>query len=178
MQAAIKPYQSLFFKASFTMKIMRIISIFTFFSIVVSFQSCSTSSVETDYLIFGHFYGECVGEGCIEIFKLTDTVLYEDSNDIYPNPANQSYDGNFKALSNEKFVLVRELKNNFPDELLDEKDSVIGQPDAGDWGGLYVEVVENGTKRAWNIDTMKDNVPSKYHTFVDQIQEKIALINK
>ena len=26
---------------------------------------------ENDYLIFGHFYGFCIGENCIQTFKLT-----------------------------------------------------------------------------------------------------------
>lgn len=25
---------------------------------------------DNGYLIFGHFYGECLGEGCVEIFRL------------------------------------------------------------------------------------------------------------
>jgi len=40
---------------------------------------------EIDYLIFGHYYGKCIGEECIEIFKLTKTKLYEDINDNYPS---------------------------------------------------------------------------------------------
>ena len=38
---------------------------------------------DLDYLIFGHFYGECFGENCIEIFKLEADALYEDDNDVY-----------------------------------------------------------------------------------------------
>ena len=47
-----------------------------------------------EYLIFGHFFGECIGEGCVEIFKLDADKLYEDSNDIYPGQSD-FYDGNF-----------------------------------------------------------------------------------
>ena len=38
---------------------------------------------DDDYLIFGHYYGECGGEGCIETFKLTSNTLYEDTLDNY-----------------------------------------------------------------------------------------------
>jgi hypothetical protein len=35
------------------------------------------------FLVFGHFYGECFGEGCVETYKLTDVSLYEDVLDDY-----------------------------------------------------------------------------------------------
>ena len=38
---------------------------------------------QTVFLVFGHFYGECIGEECVEIFKLTTNKLYEDTNDNY-----------------------------------------------------------------------------------------------
>ena len=33
----------------------------------------------SDYIIFGHFYGKCVGEQCIEIFRLENEKLFEDT---------------------------------------------------------------------------------------------------
>ena len=52
----------------------------------IIFTSCKKEEVEisnNEYLIFGHFYGECIGEECVETFKLTDEKLYEDLNDNY-----------------------------------------------------------------------------------------------
>lgn len=68
------------------------------------FTSCDNGSnnglslSDSDYIIFGHFYGECGGETCIEIFRLEKDKLFEDINDNYPNSQN-FYDGNYVQLS-------------------------------------------------------------------------------
>jgi hypothetical protein len=60
--------------------------------------------------------------------------------------------------------------------LLNENHTVIGMPDAGDWGGFYVEYNFNGTRRFWILDKMKANVPSQYHDFIDSLNAKIYLL--
>lgn len=126
----------------------------------------------TDYLIFGHFYGECGGEGCIEIYKLEKEKLFEDTNDIYPN-ADTYYHANYVQLSEEKFKMSKDLVDSFPTDLLKEGSSVIGDPDAGDWGGLYIEYNFNGFRKFWLLDQNKNNVPEKYHRFIDLVNDKI-----
>jgi hypothetical protein len=152
--------------------------IFTFCLLIIITASCRKDKDKLssfDYLIFGHFYGECFGEQCIEIFKLEQNQLLEDTTDIYPN-STSFYNGKYKLLSQQKFDSARDLVNFFPAELLTEPDTVIGQPDAGDWGGLYIEYSDNGKRKFWLLDQMKSNVPSKYHTFIDKVNEKIKLI--
>jgi hypothetical protein len=129
-----------------------------------------------DYLIFGHFYGECVGEGCIEIFCLEPTRLLEDANDNYPNSANY-YAADFYELSNTQFNEVNDLMEFFPDTLLSVSDVVIGQPDYADGGGLYIEYNVGNTRDFWLIDQDKNNIPTALHEFVDKVNEKIELIN-
>ncbi|CAH8284828.1 hypothetical protein EV196_101186 [Mariniflexile fucanivorans] len=126
-----------------------------------------------DYLIFGHFYGFCIGENCVEIFKLTNENLYEDSNDNY---ASKPF--NFEVLDNAKFEAVKDLVDAFPTKLLDEKEEIIGCPDCADGGGLYIEYSKNGVVSSWRIDQMKNNVPEYLHPFMDTVNMKIALINK
>lgn len=129
-----------------------------------------------DYLIFGHFYGECVGEGCIEIFCLEPTRLLEDANDNYPNSANY-YAADFYELSTTQFNEVNDLMDFFPDTLLSISDVVIGQPDYADGGGLYIEYNVGSTRDFWLIDQDKNNIPTALHAFVDKVNEKIELIN-
>ncbi|MFD0834386.1 hypothetical protein ACFQ0I_01315 [Mariniflexile aquimaris] len=141
------------------------------------FLGCSsedeTKLNNDDYLIFGHFYGFCVGENCIEIFKLTNNTLYEDSNDNYSiNPLN------FEPLESTKFELVKDLMGYFPEKLLTENEDIIGCPDCADGGGLYIEYSKNGIVKHWKIDQMKMNVPTYLHAFMDKLNEKIALINQ
>ena len=149
------------------------------FTICITFfllTSCKKNDSElsnSDYIVFGHFFGMCLGEQCVEIFRLEKDKLFEDTKDQYPN-GNNFYVGNYVQLSKQKFNDTKDLTNNFPTDLLDEPDTVIGQPDAGDWGGLYVEYNFNGVRKFWLLDQMKSNVPTKYHDFIDMINEKIT----
>ena len=50
--------------------------------ILACFSSCKQEDLrlyDGDYLIFGHFYGMCGGEGCVEKFKLESNRLLEDT---------------------------------------------------------------------------------------------------
>ena len=143
-----------------------------------STNSCKKDTLilsDSDYLIFGHFYGECMGEGCVEIFRLEKDQLLEDTRDIYPN-GTDFYQGDYTLLSQEKFQAVKELTDHFPQGLLEETEKVIGQPDAGDWGGLYIEYNSGGIRKFWLVDQMKSNLPVKYHDFIDQVNDKISLL--
>lgn len=135
---------------------------------------------EFEYMLFGHFYGECGGEGCVEIYKIDSDMLYEDSTDVYPNGLTP-YTGEFFALSDEKYQQVKDLLLDFPEELYTEQDTIIGMPDAGDWGGVYVEIKMknlNSLSGFWLLDQMESNMPQVYNDFVDRINEKIAIINQ
>ncbi len=130
-----------------------------------------------DYVVFGHFYGKCGGEGCIEIYKVDNSKLYEDTLDMYPG-SDTFYPGHFATeWSDEKFQLVRDLYSFFPEALLNEKAVVQGHPDAGDWGGIYFEIKRGSTHRFWLLDQMDDNMPAAYNEFVDKINDKIYIIN-
>lgn len=148
---------------------------------LVLFSACKneddTDLLNDDYLIFGHFYGLCEGEQCIEIFKLDENSLSEDSNDSYPQ-SDDFYDGNFTVLSEEKFQEVTGLEDLFPEALWDETDKVIGQPEVTDGGGLYIEYNKDGVRDFWIIDLVTENIPEAYKPFVDAAVEKIQVINE
>ncbi len=127
---------------------------------------------EQDFLIFGHFYGECEGEECVETFKLTDTQLFEDTNDNY---AGQNLD--FTELDNAIFQQVADLITFFPNDLLLEDMDVFGCPDCADGGGLFIQYSKSGIVQSWRIDQGKENVPEYLHSFMDKVNEKIDLIN-
>ncbi len=133
-------------------------------------------STEDDFLVFGHFYGECAGEYCVEIFKIEDAKVYEDTDDQYPGTTT-FYEGDFSVeLSDTSYNLVFDLIEDFPDDLWSEAEKVIGQPDAGDWGGLYIEYKKGDDHDYWVLDQMKPNVPATYHEFIDSINAKIELL--
>jgi hypothetical protein len=135
------------------------------------------SATSTDYLIFGHFYGECGGEQCIETYKLTDTALFEDSVDRYPEGW-APYPGKFVKLSDSLFQEVRSLRENIPNELLSVGDTVFGMPDASDGGGLYIEQSINGKVNIWLIDLQRTHREEYLNPFVIRVQAAISKLSR
>jgi hypothetical protein len=145
------------------------------------FSSCEKDEVDIsgkgDYLIFGTFYGECGGERCVDIYKLENDRLLEDKKDMYPGSDFYPFD-DFEVLSQEKFELVKDLIDFLPPSLVSEESGVIGQPDAGDWGGAFVEYKSGNIHKYWLLDQMETNMPEAFNVYVDKINEKEALIQQ
>ena len=141
--------------------------------VVIIVSSCNKEKIDkNDYLIFGHFYGECIGETCVETYKLTNDKLYEDQNDNY-NPT--SFD--FIELDDDKFDEVNDLISYIPNSLVQEDDQTFGSPDSHDQGGLYISYYNEGDLKTWRIDQEKTDIPNYLHDFMDKVNEKISLIN-
>ena len=128
---------------------------------------------EQNFLVFGHFYGFCGGESCVETFKLTDEKLFEDTIDDY-----MGQNLEFEELESGLFLQVNDLPDFFPNQLLNESETVFGCPDCADGGGLFVQYSKNGNTKSWRIDQDYNNIPSYLHEFVYKVNEKIGIINK
>ena len=130
---------------------------------------------DSSYIIFGHFYGFCQGETCIETYKLTNESLLEDTKDNY------SFDpelAHFVLLDDNLFERVKGLRENIPTKLLTIEETTIGQPDAGDWGGLYFEIVTPERRQYWMIDKMRSNLPDFLIPFANEIENAINIIHQ
>lgn len=93
--------------------------------------------------------------------------LLEDTNDLYPSHTGY-YEGNYIELSKSTFHPVKDLPDYFPNDLLNENNKRIGEPDAGDWGGLYIEYHYNGKRQFWLTDQKKQRLailPNKVMLF-------------
>jgi hypothetical protein len=132
--------------------------------------SCDKDEVceESDYIEFGQYFGFCAGEKCIEIFRLDDSNLYEDTSDIYPS-LTQNDDRKFVLLSFQKFDLAKELKKNFPTQLLSETKVKFGIPDAYDQGGRYLRYKSGEVDRIWLFDNNLGEVPEYLHDYLDEV---------
>ena len=128
---------------------------------------------EQNFLVFGHFYGFCGGESCVKTFKLTDEKLFEDTIDDY-----MGQNLEFEELESGLFLQVNDLPDFFPNQLLNESETVFGCPDCADGGGLFVQYSKNGNTKSWRIDQDYNNIPSYLHEFVYKVNEKIGIINK
>lgn len=126
---------------------------------------------EQNFLVFGHFYGECFGEQCVETFKLTDKSLFEDTIDNYSGQHTE-----FVELEKDLFEQVKDITDFFPNQLLNQNETLFGCPDCTDAGGLFIQYSENGNIKSWRIDQNKSNVPDYLHHFMDKVNEKIALL--
>lgn len=150
--------------------------------LVISFAcNRSENSLEAEpqsFFIFGHYYGFCGGEGCVEIFKIEDeSILFEDITDKYPRDT--LYTGTFKKLSIHQFYEVKDLASFLPEQLESIKDTVFGMPDAYDQGGLFIErKTGSGAHAFWHLDQDKSNIPEYLHDFHDKVNEAIRNINE
>lgn len=125
------------------------------------------------YIIFGHFYGFCQGEKCVENFKLTNSKLFEETTDPY---VLEPGEGTFVELDHSKFEQVKSLSSIIPQQLLQTTADVIGSPDAADGGGIYFETMVNGERKHWRIDKVKSNIPEYLIPFINEIEKDIALL--
>jgi hypothetical protein len=144
-------------------------------------MSCQNSedislNPNADYIVFGHFYGFCVGESCIEIFKFSGTTLYEDTLDQYPGRT-EFYSGSFNKIIRPDNAGADELLENIPLKLLNTKSFVIGSPDATDGGGIYFEIKKGNRHDFWIIDKIRNNIPEEIIPFVDKVEKVILKIN-
>lgn len=135
--------------------------------------SCTKNEeVKPDFLVFGSFFGFCVGEECIEIFRLENGKLIEDTTDQYPS-REEFYNGSYIDLSQEKYNEVKVLLSAFPRQLMDDDRTQFGCADCADQGGLYIESRIGSRHLFWILDQDRSNLPAYLHDFADLVNEKI-----
>jgi hypothetical protein len=153
---------------------LKILASLLLLTLLISCKKDDDPTLESgDYLIFGHYYGECFGEACMETYKLTDSRLYEDILDMYGG----SGPFDFVELPDAEYQQVKDLIDAFPPELLKDDTGTFGCPDCADGGGLYIEYSHKGEARSWRIDQVKEQVPQYLHGFMDAVNGKILLID-
>lgn len=133
----------------------------------------TTETEAFDDMIFGHAFGMCQGETCVETYQLNETTLYEDSVDDY---SHKSF--NFSQLDNATFNKVKDLLNKIPAALWNTKAGSVGCPDCADGGGVYVQLTKDGVTKSWFIDNNLSNVPENLRGFVNDVNAAITLINQ
>jgi hypothetical protein len=125
-----------------------------------------------DYIIFGDFYGECLGTSCVDYYKIEDGQLYKDQADQYPSTG-MSYQ--FNMYNNAYDHAVLDLATEVPNNLYNEGET-IGAPDAYDQGGYYIEVCNNGNIQHWKIDKNNQDVPVYLHAICDSMEHYLLVL--
>ena len=142
-----------------------------FLASVVFCLGCSSdeSSFDEPTIIFGHFFGECGGERCLETYMLQGDSLFEDLNDSF----DRSF--NFSPLSAELFNQVSDLRTFIPDELNELDGQTFGCPDCADQGGIFLQLVDQDDK-VFTIDQDTNGLPEYLQIFAGQVNDRIALL--
>ncbi len=110
---------------------------------------CSKEKEQSDYIIFGKFYGMCGGD-CFEVYKLKEGKLYEDTLVNY-------YMESFQFKSSQKRSIIEyqiafDNLMEIPDELLQANSQDFGCPDCYDQGGYYLSFRKQGNTLNFIID--------------------------
>ncbi len=145
--------------------------------LLVTWSSCNKEEdqADLDFLVFGSIHGFCIGEQCVEIFRLDNGKLMEDTLDIYPS-GEQFYSGDFIELSEDQYQSVKGLLTTFPVQLLEEDKVRFGCADCADQGGYYIEAKMGNLHQFWLMDKDKSQLPGYLHEFIDLVDEKIELL--
>jgi hypothetical protein len=120
-----------------------------------------------DYLSFGTAYGECVGN-CATFFKLEGDKIYPDNTTRYSREGPVVF--NTTALSNDKYLLAKELVDNFPPYLLTTAGQTFGCPDCADQGGIHIELKAKGETKFWHIDTDITKQPVEIRPYIEKMR--------
>ena len=130
-------------------------------------------------LKFGRYYGKCIGNTCVEIFSLQKNILLEDKLDNKPLP-DVFYKGDFVKFKGSSNVDAQQVLKELPIQLLQTKSTFnkIGQPDAGDWGGIYIEYEDINQHKQFLIDLNTKNIPKYLRSYVYLIDEKVDEIGE
>ena len=142
--------------------------------ICLIFQSCSTEELliddlQGDYLIFGYYNTECWGDGCIQIYAVTEDKLYRDVNNSY-----RLTNSKFVELDQDLFQVASELLHQIPDQLFSESEGMIYCNGFCYFGGNVIKYVKDGESRMWTIGSA---APPYLVAYNQQIFRKILVIN-
>lgn len=137
----------------------------------------ATVDPQEDYIVFGQFNGFCIGESCIEFFKITPSRLLESNVDEYTEGGFYSFE-DFHDLSDDKFQLTKDLGEFMPQQLWAESTTHLGHADVSDVGSLYFEISNASGHRYWVFENGDFDMPQVYSEFMNKIREKISIINQ
>ena len=129
-----------------------------------------------DHLIFGSFAGECIGDQCVELFKLSDTGLFETDDDRFP--LLPPFGGVFTAMSSDLFEDTKVLLEAFPTELLEREEESFGCPDCVDHGGIYLKYKDEEVYHVWILDTDIEALPAFLQDYTTLVAGKIRMLRE
>ena len=124
-------------------------------------------------ILVGTYYGMCIGEDCIQLYYITEDELFEDTNDRYFYDGYDISQATFVKREHADFLVMKKLRDDFPQQLLAETETFFGCPDCADGGGIYLQVETSDGIRHWQIDNDLSKIPQYLRGYVTEIREQI-----
>jgi hypothetical protein len=132
------------------------------------------ADASTDTFIFGRYSGFCpAGTDCTQLYKVTGYALYED-HVVYLRDHPTAIEFKKHPLPDAQYELATGLSAKIPLELLTSTTEIIGQPDAFDQGGIYLELLRDGIRKRWYLDTEPSNLPAGVRPYLQEITQVLA----
>ena len=140
---------------------------------ILAFTSCKKETIQllkkgtnqpVSSFSFGVSHGYCIGE-CAKFYSIVEGQVFPDDMHRLQQPLL------FKpeALSNEKYLIAKDLVDSFPAYLINNPDTTFGCPDCHDQGAIYLELKSDEGVQYWNIDMDEKGQPSEIRDYVQQL---------
>jgi hypothetical protein len=97
--------------------------------------------------------------------------------ELYPDSSQKKIGGPLTAgpvpLDHSKYLLAKPLEDTLPKYFLDHPNQTFGCPNCVDQGGYYIEIVNNGNRTYWYIDTSIPSLPVEIRDYVTTLAATI-----
>jgi len=128
-----------------------------------------SKKTEADTFLFGVDGG--LRPGNYTYFKIQEEKIYRNQ----PYTVGQEtilFDTN--SLEHNKYLLSKELKEDFPDYLLNHPNQTFGCPNCADQGAIHIEMEHNGVLKIWDIDTEINQQPVEIRSYIKRLQQLVS----
>ena len=143
-----------------------------FFSLLFFIGSCKKTDSTPDYFAFGRYGNYCI-TSCGTYYSIKNNELYIDTTaKTIGGPLNFAP----TPLSHSNYLLAKPIMDSFPKYFLDHPNQTFGCPNCVDQGGYYIEMIKNGQKTYWFIDTSIASLPVEIRAYVTQLASTINSI--
>jgi hypothetical protein len=129
----------------------------------------------SDYIIFGRYCGECMGE-CATMYKfdLVNRTLFADHSDSYwEHHSNGTMKFATTISDSTVIALVEEIGDEIPEEIINAPagEQRFGCPDCADGCGIFFETGKDKISRKFYIDNQTDKLEGDVKAFAEYLQE-------
>ncbi len=127
-------------------------------------------------LVFGTYYGFCGGD-CAHLYKIENQKLYADQgiDNLYLF-RDRELPFATEPRPEEDYAKAKFLISDFPNQLLQEEQQTLGNPDAHDQGGIFLELTMGEEVKKWYLDTSTERLPEYLQEYAKQVMAVVEML--